>query len=189
MLLRLAQFEKDPVGSLGVEKGDLGVVGSPPRLLIDQGKSFGFQFFEGFLDVVHFQGDMMDPLSSFFYVAGNRPVGLHRLEKLNGRIPQGDERDLVVRRNLPPGDGQPQDLGIEFLHLFDALHGYSDVGNLKDHLALLSSSTEMCRVRSPNAPSDGLIGDQALQNLTLTTSNFVLQIYFTSTWISSSVPF
>src|ERR1043165_5327639 len=127
-IMFLTQFNEHAIAGRRMEKGHAAAVRARHRRLVDEAVAALFQPSQVLLDVVDAQANVVDALAAFFDVLGDGRVGAGRLEELEVRIADGQERgaDLLHLDGFDVLDTQAE-VFIDFLRRVERLHGDSDV--------------------------------------------------------------
>src|SRR3989338_5994997 len=131
----LNQLDQYAVGALRMEERDQLLMGVPVRLLVDQLDALRLEPIQLRLDVVRFQGDVVDsgpPLADELrhlpFIGG----GLQQLQAGAFAL-EGNEREKQLAEIFLPGTGQGEVLLEELLRAFEVFDRYSDMTDFLDH--------------------------------------------------------
>lgn len=107
---RSTQLHQDAVGRAGMEKADEKALRPRTRLPVNELQPGGCHPGERLTDIVHGEGNMMDPLAALLDVFGDRPLGRRRRQELDFCLPHTEKRgsDLLIRNFLNTGAGSSQ---------------------------------------------------------------------------------
>src|SRR5690606_15488623 len=131
-LVRFAQFVQHAARRLGMQEGDAGSVRSLFRALVNQADSLLRKQTQPLLDPVHFQRDVVDPLSPLFQKRGDGAVRTEGLEQLDPRFADPQKRHLhpFARNRLHPLQGEAQNVRVKGQGCPQIPHRDSDVAAL-----------------------------------------------------------
>src|SRR5688572_19293838 len=103
--------------------------GTSPRLLVDETDAPYTELFEGGVNGVHAQRDVVKPWSALLRVAGDHGIAARGLEQLEGGVTCRDDMrpHALARHLLWHLDVQPQPVAIERERLVEVCHRDTDV--------------------------------------------------------------
>lgn len=121
---RLAQFDEDAVGRLGMQKNDPLVVGAAFGFAVQRNEAFSFEAFEFSVDVVYFKSDVVYAFAALVDVLGDGTFGIGCFQQFEFAFTDVKKRSghmLTVHRfHLVMGfSEQFTDQFIAFGHVFD----------------------------------------------------------------------
>src|SRR5208283_1587690 len=116
-----------------MQEGNLCTACAFSRLFVDQPDPFCLEFFEGLFNIVHPEGNVLDPLSLGFNVFSDWAVGGGGFEKLDFGVSHWKEggRNLLFGNSFASEVRESENVGIELLYFFYTAYSNAYVVNFE----------------------------------------------------------